>query len=458
MLTKTVAERVIGHALCAGGDFAELFYEDTTTANLHWLDGQLYSAQNGRLHGAGVRVIRGVLSAYAYTNDTSPQGLMQTALRAAVALGQAGNNREIILHPKDFLQSHLIKLPPDTVDMSKKIALLKAASNAAQGNSIRQVSANWIETAQRVTIANSAGLFTSDERTRVRFAVTAVAGDEHQNQTGSQSPGAQMGFEFMDSIDPGALGRAAALQAVTMLKADECPGGRVPVAIANGFGGVIIHEACVHSLEATSVAKNASEFCGKLGQTIAAPGVTVIDDGTLPNAWGSANIDDEGRPTQRNVLIENGVLQSYLVDYLGGLRMGMTPNGCGRRNGYAYAPTSRMSNTFIAPGAHTDEEIIASIADGLYAKQMGGGSVSPATGEFNFAVSEGYWIKNGRIDRPVRGATLIGRGSEVLMNIDYVGRELAFGQGNCGSQSGSVPTNVGQPMIRVRELTVGGRG
>jgi len=229
------------------------------------------------------------------------------------------------------------------------------------------------------------------------------------------------------------------------------------VAIDNGFGGVIFHEACGHSLEATSVAKGNSEFAGKLGQKIASDKVTAIDDGTLPNEWGSLNIDDEGNPTRKNVLIEKGILKGYMIDKLNGRRMNMEPTGSSRRQSYKYAPTSRMTNTYIAPGDDENEEIIKSIDYGLYAKKMGGGSVNPVTGEFNFAVLEGYMVKNGKIDTPVRGATLIGKGSEILKKIDMVGKELDLAAGMCGSVSGSVPTNVGQPLIRVSEITVGGR-
>jgi len=231
----------------------------------------------------------------------------------------------------------------------------------------------------------------------------------------------------------------------------------MPVVIGDGFGGVIFHEACGHSLEATSVALGMSEFCGKLGQQVAASCVTAIDDGTIPGEWGSENVDDEGTPTTRLVLIENGILKNYMVDRLNGRRMGMAPTGSARRESYQYAPTSRMRNTFIAGGSDDPAEMISTMGDGLYAAKMGGGSVNPATGEFNFAVNEGYLIRDGKIDRPVRGASLIGRGAEVLMKIDRVGRNMWMAQGMCGSASGSVPTNVGQPMIRVTDITVGGR-
>ena len=242
-----------------------------------------------------------------------------------------------------------------------------------------------------------------------------------------------------------------------MLHADYCPGGQMMVAIENGFGGVLFHEACGHSLEAEAVAKGYSEFAGKMGQQVASTKVTAIDDGTLPNLWGSINVDDEGKPSQKNVLIENGILTGYLVDRLNGRRMGLASTGNGRRESYLFAPTSRMTNTYIANGTDDNQEIIRSMERGLYAKKMGGGQVNPATGEFNFAVAEGYLVENGVITRPVRGAMLIGTGSQVLMDIDRVGQNLDFGQGVCGASSGSVPTNVGQPLIRIKQLTVGGR-
>ena len=231
----------------------------------------------------------------------------------------------------------------------------------------------------------------------------------------------------------------------------------MPVASGSAFGGVIFHEACGHSLEATSVAYGTSQFAGKLGQKIANEKVTAIDDGTIPNGWGSINFDDEGTPSRKNILIENGILKSYMIDKMGGRRMEMAPTGNARRQSYSYVTTSRMTNTYIAPGTDADEDIIASIEYGLYAKEMGGGSVNPATGEFNFAVREGYMIRNGKIAEPVRGASLVGKGSDVIEKIDMVGRDLRLGQGMCGSSSGSIPTNVGQPMIRVSSITVGGR-
>ena len=266
-----------------------------------------------------------------------------------------------------------------------------------------------------------------------------------------------MGFEFFNLKDPRAAGERAARIADRMVKAEYAPAGKMPVIISNEFGGVIFHEACGHALEATGVAKGASVFAGKLGQKIANECVSAVDDPTIHNAWGSANVDDEGTPTRRNLLIDRGILKSYMIDRLGALKMEMEPTGSARRQDYTYAPTSRMSNTFLLPGEYYPEEIIAATDYGLYAKSLGGGSVMPSTGEFNFAVMEGYMIENGRITKPVRGATLIGKGNEVLTKIDMVGNDLARGQGMCGSISGSIPADVGQPTVRVSELIVGGR-
>ena len=358
-----------------------------------------------------------------------------------------------------FGDIHPIEQTPVDVSVRRKADLLLAANDAAKGASgaIAHTSAGLSTSDQEIGIFNSEGLMARDERTYTRMRFSAVASDGTQNQTGFAGPGGLIGFELFDEIDVPALGRQAAISAETMLRADACPAGRMPVVMDGGFGGVIFHEACGHSLEATAVAFGKSEFCGKLGQMIASEKVTAIDDGTIPNAWGSTNIDDEGAPTTRLVLIENGVLKNYMIDKLNGRRMEMPSTGSGRRQDYTFAPTSRMRNTYIAAGADDDDEMIASTEYGLYARCMGGGSVNPATGEFNFAVDEGYMIRNGSIAEPVRGATLVGRGADLLKRIDRVGKNMTMAQGMCGSISGSVPTNVGQPRIRVSEITVGGR-
>ncbi len=460
MLNQHAAERALSTALSSGGDFSEIYLEDTDATTMTMTSGKMETAVSGRSFGAGVRVFKGTNSVYVYTNDGSEAGLVKAAEQAAAAVGAQQGAQNVSLSWSDTPQAHPIEIKPASVDAARKADKVRQAylASASYDPLVVQTEVSYKDWSKHFWLANSEGLYTSDERTYSRLFATAVASDGSESQTGQFGPGRQMGFElFKCVVDPEAIGRHVAAMAVTMLKAELCPAGRMPVVIDNGFGGVIFHEACGHALEATSVSKGRSVFAGKLGQAIASPAVTAIDDATIRNAWGSGNIDDEGLPCRRTVLIEKGILKSYLIDRLGGRRMGMQPTGSGRRQDYRFAPTSRMSNTYIAPGSYSNDEIIASVSSGLYCKSMGGGSVNPATGEFNFAVREGYLIENGRISRPVRGATLIGFGSEVLLKIDMVGKELDFGTGMCGSLSGSIPADVGQPMVRVSEMTVGGR-
>ncbi len=460
MLDQNIAREVLQEAVRTGGDFAEIFVEDRIDNTLMMRSGRIENANTGRLHGAGVRVFSGTNAVYVHTNDTSREGLMACARQAAAAI--KGGSGCIVQPFKvwNAARPEEIRLLPTDVKAAVKAEKVRAAEAAARRVSpeIVQVIGNYLDHVQNVCICNTEGVFVTDQRVRTRLSVSAVASNGTENQTGSDNPGASMGFEIFDErINPDQVGENAANQAVTMLHAPICPAGVMPVVIDNGFGGVIFHEACGHSLEATSVSIGVSEFSGKLGQKIASDCVTAIDDGTIVNAWGSLHVDDEGTPVQRTVLVKNGVLTNYMIDRLGSRRMNMPITGSSRRQSYAFAPTSRMRSTFIAPGSDDNAEMIATMGDGLYAKKMGGGSVNPATGEFNFAVNEGYLVKDGKIAHPVRGASLIGRGSEVLLKIDRVGKNIELAQGMCGSLSGSVPTDVGQPMIRVGSLTVGGR-
>ncbi|MDD6044266.1 MAG: TldD/PmbA family protein [Clostridia bacterium] len=458
MISRINAEAVLTEALKTGGDFAELYMEDGESHSIAMLQGVVENAAYSRKKGAGVRVLSGTKSAYAYTVDTSLEALLDTARRASAII--AGEGAEI-RHLTDIRTGrHQYRIPFSSIDNARRIALLKEGTEAAQAVSkeINRVSASYFDADKRVLICNSEGVWAEDRRLRTRLSFDAVATDGKEYQTGGERPAYGMGFEAYELIDPAAAGETAAKTAVTMLHAPECPAGYLPVAIDGGFGGVILHEACVHSLEATSVGRGNSEFCGMLGKQIASERVTAIDDGTLIGEWGSIGCDDEGNPSQRNVLIEKGILKSYLVDRLGSRLMDHPMTGSARRQSYEYAPTSRMTNTFIAPGTDDEEEMIRTMGEGLFAARMGGGSVNPLTGEFNFSVLEGYWVKDGKIHCPVRGAALIGRGADVLMKIDRVGRDMWMGHGMCGSRSGSVPTNVGQPRIRVSGMTVGGKG
>ena len=459
MISREVCQRVLQKAVATGADYAEIFAENTVNHSINMIASKVDSIKDAVIAGASVRVYKGLRSVMASTVDTSEAGLIACAEKAADALGQGDAQIDIVLKERLFGDIHPVKIVPSSVTNKEKVAVLKEGYFAAKEYDacIKQVSGTILDVDHNILIANSEGLYTQDRQIRTRISISAVADKGEGTQTGSFNPGRRMGMEMFDFIDPKAVGLRAAKQAVTMAGAGYCPAGVMPVVIGNGFGGVIFHEACGHSLEASSVAYGQSQFAGKLGQMIANEKVTAIDDGTIPNAWGSINIDDEGTPAQRNVLIEKGVLKSYMIDKFNGRRMGMASTGNARRESYSYTPTSRMTNTYIAAGEDKNEDIIASIEYGLYAKQMGGGSVNPVTGEFNFAVNEGYIIRNGVICEPVRGASLVGKGSEIIKNIDMVGTDMEMGQGMCGSSSGSVPTNVGQPLIRVSSITVGGR-
>ncbi|MGJ8453785.1 TldD/PmbA family protein [Pseudothermotoga sp. U03pept] len=460
MLNEKVVENLINHGVRKGANFVEVFAEDRFETAMSMIDGRVETAKSGREFGIGLRIFKGYQQVYAYTNDPSEEQLFKMLERLTDALDiNEDLEKPIDMSRSDIKNSHIIFYYPQEVSKSEKARIMKLAHEGAKGysNLITQVVVRYLDYDQRVFIANSDGLMAEDRRVRTRLVVNAVASKDGEQESGFYGPGAAMGIEFFNLLNPLDIGAEAARIADRMVRAEFAPAGKMTVVVANEFGGVIFHEACGHSLEATSVAKGASVFAGKLGVKIAADCVSAVDDGTIPNAWGSANIDDEGTPTQRNLLIENGILKTYLVDRFNSTKLGIKPNGCSRRQNYKFIPTSRMSNTFILPGKYLPEEIISATDYGLYAKKMGGGSVHPATGEFNFAVAEGYLIEKGRITKPVRGATLIGKGSEVIQKIDMVGNDLARGQGMCGSVSGSVPADVGQPTIRVSELIVGGR-
>ncbi len=459
-MKRSVVERIFEAALQEGADFAEIFMEDTKKNTLSMVNGKVENALSGIRYGIGIRLFQGYHGIYAYTNDTDEANLIRIAKEAARTAKGSGKHRLMNFDVQKAPIRNPILQMPNTVGNKEKMEQLCTAMDAAKAydTQITQTKAGYLDVAQNVFIANTQGVWVTDERIRTRFTIESVASSATEKQSGRFGPGGAVGFELFDQIDVVEYGKEASRIAVTMLHAGVCPRGKMTVVIDNGFGGVIFHEACGHGLEATAVARNASVFAGKMGQKIASDIVTAVDDGTIPNAWGSAAIDDEGTPTQKNILIENGVLKSYLVDKLNGRKMGVDSTGSSRRQNYRYAPTSRMTNTYIAAGQSTPQQIISNTEFGLYAKQMGGGSVDPATGVFNFAVLEGYMIRNGKIAEPVRGATLIGKGAEVLMRIDMVGNNLSQAQGMCGSISGSIPTNVGQPMIRVSEMTVGGRG
>ncbi|MDP0493202.1 MAG: TldD/PmbA family protein [Fusobacterium sp. JB021] len=459
MLDKKLLNKILEEALSTGGDFAEIFIEKKNVNSLFLTEGKLERSNSGKDFGVGIRIFKETYSVYGYTNDVEEENLMNSVRKISKAIEGIKKDIVINLEKKEYENINKIEVYPEDVHKSEKVKIMKKAYEAAKNYDpiIKEVRISYLDVKQNVTIINSDGLWVDDERVRSRISIESIAEENGEMQTGRTSPGASMGFEFLRDLDIESYAKEASRIAKTMLYADYCPSGKMPVIIDHKFGGVIFHEACGHGLEATSVAKGNSIFAGKVGEQIASPLVTFVDDGTLKNEWGSLTVDDEGTKTKRNVLIEKGILKGYMIDKLNGRRMGMESTGSGRRESYKYSPTSRMTNTFILNGDSNLEEMIKNTKKGLYAKYMGGGSVNPATGDFNFAVMEGYLIEEGKITKPVRGATLIGNGGEVLKKIDMVGDNLGYGQGMCGSVSGSIPTNVGQPAIRIKEILVGGR-
>lgn len=458
MIKQSIIENVLETALSTGGDFSELFIEDKYVNSLTLQSGKIEQSISGRDFGIGIRIFSGLQSIYTYTNDISEEGLLLAAKRVALAIKGGANGTIHPLQKEIITPIHNILMPPNNVAHTRKVAIMRQANEIARNydDRVSQVGVYYMDEEQHVLIANSEGKFVEDTRVHSRLSIQATASEGNEMQTGFYGPGAHAGFEFIENLDLNHYASEAARIAITMLHADECPSGKFPVIIDNEFGGVIFHEACGHGLEATAVAKNNSVFANQIGEKVAPDIVTYIDDGTLPNEWGSLNIDDEGEKTRKNVLIENGILKGYLIDKFNARRMNAEPTGSSRRQSYRFSPTSRMTNTYIAPGTSTPEEIIASTEYGIYAKYMGGGQVNPATSDYNFAVMEAYIVENGQITRPVRGATLIGNGAKTLQLVDRVGNNLAHGAGMCGSASGSLPVNVGQPMIRVSEIIVGG--
>lgn len=464
MLDSDLVAEVLAVARGGGADWADLFMEDTVRTNLRLLNGQVQDAGGGNDYGAGVRVLYGTKVVYAYTNDCSREGLLKIADAVARAQGSSGVTDVRGAGGLDFRVPSLARrwksrAHPLETPKSAKLEVARRAHAAAAGQgAVKTVDVVYLDISQKILVANTDGDWVEDDRVRSRVYVSAIAEQGGERSTGISGPGAAQGLEFFEGDLPEQAGREAARIANAMVKAGYVKAGTMPVVIGNAFGGVIFHEACGHILETTAVAKKASVFADKLGESIAHPSVSAVDDGTIPGAWGSIDVDDEATPSERTVLIENGILRSYMVDRVGELQTGYRRTGSGRRQDYTFAPASRMRNTFILDGPHTPEAIIKSVEYGLYARTMGGGSVSPGTGDYNFTVNEGYIIRGGEIQEPVRAASLVGNGAADLMNITMVGNDLARGQGMCGSVSGSIPTDVGQPHLLISQITVGGRG
>lgn len=458
MLEKQELETILAAALAEGGDFAEVFLERRTNTGISCEDNRIEKIFSGIELGAGIRVIVGDNTAYGYTNDLSLEGLLEVAKVVAKAANGGATNVKIDLKKVEPPVVFEVKQLPTEVSIDEKVRLVEAANEAARALDERviQVAVGYGDVIQEVWIANSLGRYVEDRRIRTRFAVNVVASENGLIQTGYEAVGGHVGFELFSEVSPVELAQKAAQRALLMLRAKPAPAGQMMVVMSGEAGGTMIHEACGHGLEADLVQKQLSVYRGKIGQKVASELVTVIDDATLPNKYGSFAFDDEGNPAQRTVLIENGILKGYMYDYLTAKKEGKTSTGNGRRESYRDRPIPRMTNTFIAPGTSDPEEIIRSVEKGLFVKKMGGGQVNTTNGDFVFEVTEGYLIENGRIGEPVRGATLTGNGPKVLQMIDMVGHDQGFAIGTCGKDGQGVPVSDAQPTIRIPQLTVGG--
>ena len=461
MLHPSALQSALGRALHTGGDFAEVFVEDRRTSAARLDDRRVEELTSGRDRGAGIRVVVGDTTGFAHTSDLSEAGLGRAAeVAAAAARGGGGGVRTVALTATSAPRPYDARIRPEDVAKRRKVELLLRADDAARSGAaaVKQVSAGYADSHRRVQIANSDGLLASDEVVRTRFGVSAVAVGDTGMQTGYEGVARTMGFEIFDELDVEAVAGRATARALAKLAARPAPSGNVPVVIAAGRGAVLFHEACGHGLEADHIEKQSSVYHGRVGETVASPYVTLVDDGTMGSEWGAFAIDDEGRPAQRNVLIDHGVLTDYMWDFLRSRKADRPSSGNGRRQSYQDLPMVRMTNTYLLGGTEDPEEIVRQTPHGVYVASMGGGQVTPATGDFVFGMTEAYLIENGEITHPLRDANLIGNGPEVLRSIDAVADDFAMaaGGGMCGKNGQSVPVGMGQPTLRVTAVTVGG--
>ena len=460
MIDADLVNRTLAVAMRSGADFAEIFAEDRRSSSGILDDGRVEEVVSGRDRGAGIRVVTGDTTGFAHTADLSESGLASAAgAAAAVARRGGGGTKTVAVSALEVPRRLEVRVPPEGVPKSTKVALLTAADAAARsaGGAITQVSARYGDGRRRILVADSDGLFVGDDQVRTLFSVSCVASGDTGMQTGRESAGRTVGFELFDLYDVEDMARRAARRALTKLTARPAPSGAMAVVVGPGGGGVLFHEACGHGLEADLVAKSASVFAGRIGERVAAPTVTLVDDGTMAGEWGHYGIDDEGKPAARNVLISDGVLTDYMWDRIRARKEGRASSGNGRRQSYQHLPMVRMTNTYIDNGDADPDDIVADTPHGVYVAQLGGGQVNTATGDFVFGMTEAYLIENGRITAPIREGNLIGNGPDVLTRIDALGNDFAMGSpGTCGKDGQGVPVGDGTPTLRVTSLTVGG--
>ncbi len=457
LVDSAVAERVLARALARGGDLAEVYAEDRRSFSLSLDDGRVERPQAGSERGAGVRVVMGEATYFGHVDGLEEDDLLGVADSVAAAV-RSGAREPVALGAPTAAAQHVVAVRPQDVDATRKADLLRECAERAYGagDHVRQARIAYAESRRLVEVFSSTGVAAADDRTRVRLSAQVVAKRGERVETGSDTLGGHAGFDLVE--DGGETGAKAARRALTLLDAVEAPTGRMPVVVGHGFGGVLLHEAVGHGLEADAVHKRASVYAGRLGERLAPEFVTAYDDGLRANEWGSDGIDDEGTPTQRTTVIEDGELTSYLYDVLRARKDGVSSTGNGRRQSFRHLPVPRMTNTYFAPGEAEVADLIEGVERGLYAVSFGGGQVEPATGDFVFGVSEGYLIEGGRVTAPIRTTNLIGSGPDSMTRVTMVGHDLGIseGIGMCGKNGQNVPVSVGMPTILVDGITVGG--
>jgi len=450
-------DRVIRRALAKGGEFGEIYIENRVTRSILLEEGKFKSAVFGISRGAGVRVISGDKTGYAYTDDLT----LDAFLRAADVASYVARGAKAVT-PVDVKEGKrpsyvTVKVPLQTVADEKRLEIMKRAHDAALAYDprIKMASVDYYDEVRGRTIANSEGLYLTDELPLVFFIVQALGAGNGTSHMGRERLSRHAGIEMFDDLKPEDAARNCARESIAMLEAKDAPAGRMDVVMQNGWGGVLVHEAVGHPLEGDNIARETGVFVGKLGRQVAGPKFTMVDDGTLPCFRGTTDWDDEGTPMQRNVLIQDGKLVKYMTDVLSAKQLKTARSGNGRRESFRYMPIVRMTNTFIENGKDKPSDILASTRSGIYVQSLSGGSVNPTDGVFNFTCREAYLIENGKKTTPVKGATLIGSCLDVIRGVDAVGDDLDFGPGICGKGQ-SAEVTAGQPTVRLRGINVGG--
>ena len=468
MITDIPYQEILREALKEGGEFADLFFEQTHSVVIICEEDRIEKVISGLDMGMGLRVLFGGKTFYGFTTEISEESLFNLARKISRSAKEGGEEKFMSLLAPDrlALSSHLISKSlypiqkhPEGLSIEERVSVVKRANKVARrlDPRVQQVKVLYRDVGQKLSIYNSEGLFIEGERVGTVFSVQVVSAKGDIIQTGYEPVGGTMGFELLDLHPPEEVAEVAAKRSLLMLSAQKAPMGRMPVVLSSEAGGTMIHEAIGHGLEADLAQQGLSVYSKKMGEEVASPLITVVDDPTLPQRRGSYAFDDEGVPSRRTVLVEKGILKSYLYDRLTALEEGVESSGNGRRESYQQKPIPRMSNTMILPGEMNPEEIIHSVEKGLFVKKMGGGQVNTVNGDFVFEVSEGYLIEKGSVGEPVRGAMLIGNGPKVLQDIDMVGNDLGFGIGTCGKDGQGVPVSDAQPTLRIPELVVGGQ-